>query len=503
MKKRVVLLLMLLLFPSFVSAKEYCKVVSGDGKALGSEIACGSEHFYILSSNENEIRMLAKYNLHTGVTIYKEKIEKEDGDTRSDERYCSDLATERGGVVKSDAFYNDPGYCFYRVINTKEKDYYSRIVKDPSDTRTNEKYCQDLAIQNGDEYVELAYEGVYYCKLKKKYPDYNLQSKDAKSAHWDADLNYLYPQVGDFYVYPSDANNIHQEPIKEDTSFYDFDINFDSFSDSIIDDVMTYGKEAGLASPLYVYRYLLQQMGYEINDISLLSVSEMDAIAKKLTNQSLPLKEWQNNLVYPQDGIEIHFGDLKPFFKDQSWLYSTTYWNSTIFSHASSFYDKYYVFTAEQGKLCGAGFEACASTTTLGCGIRPLVTISNKNLLYLIKTVTDDNGTIEVVDSSLGGETIQFKVNAKKGLSLSKLIVTSDSLEKVEFSKGEIIYNPDGTVSIDKNKFVMPFENVTIEARWEAIIINPETGKKLGIIILFILSIIGMSYYRASKTEVK
>ena len=57
--------------------------------------------------------------------------------------------------------------------------------------------------------------------------------------------------------------------------------------------------------------------------------------------------------------------------------------------------------------------------------------------------------------------------------------------------------------SIDKNKFVMPFENVTIEARREAIIINPETGKKLGIIILFILSIIGLSYYRSSKTEVK
>lgn len=503
MKKRVFLLLMLLLFPSFVSAKEYCRVVSGDGKSLGSEIACGSEHFYILSSNENEIRMLAKYNLHTGVTIYKEKIEKEEGDPRSDEYYCIDLASKRGGTVKSDGFYYDPGYCFYKIINTKEKDYYSLIEMESGDTRTNEEYCQDLATQNGGEFVELVYEGVYYCRYKKTFPDYNLQSKDAKSAHWDADLNYLYPQVADVYAYPSDANNIHQEPIKEDTSFYDFDINFDFSSDSIIDDVMTYGNEAGMARPLYVYRYLLQQMGYEINDISLLSVSEMDAIAKKLTNQSLPLKEWQNNLVYPQDGIEIHFGDLKPFFKEQSWLYSTTYWNSTVFRHESTYEGKYYVFTAEQGKLCGAGIQVCASNTTLGCGIRPLVTISNENLVYLIKTVTDGNGSVEVVENSLGGKTIQFKINAKKGYRLSKLVVTSDSGEKVEFSRGDIINNSDGTVSIDKNKFVMPFENVTIEARWEAIIINPETGKKLGIIILFILSIIGLSYYRTSKTEVK
>ena len=101
------ILLFVMIMPFMVNAKEYCKVVDGDGKSIGSEIACGSEHFYIIDSNEDKIKMLAKYNLYTGVTIYKEKLEE--GQT------CAELASSKGGTVKSDDFYYDPGYCFYTI----------------------------------------------------------------------------------------------------------------------------------------------------------------------------------------------------------------------------------------------------------------------------------------------------------------------------------------------------------------------------------------------------
>ena len=77
----IVVLLMLLPFTVF--AKDSCKIVSGNGKDIGSEIACGSEHFYILSRDDNETRMLAKYNLYTGYMIERVKIEREPGDTSS------------------------------------------------------------------------------------------------------------------------------------------------------------------------------------------------------------------------------------------------------------------------------------------------------------------------------------------------------------------------------------------------------------------------------------
>ena len=143
MKKILFVILMMMCIPFYVSAKEYCKVVSGNGKDIGSEIACGTEHFYIIDSNEDEIKMLAKYNL------YKENIEKEDNDSRTDVQYCYDLALSKGGTLKNDSFYNAPGYCFYTIDINEESIH---------------------------------------------------QSENAISAHWDDNENYIYPQVGDVYV---------------------------------------------------------------------------------------------------------------------------------------------------------------------------------------------------------------------------------------------------------------------------------------------------------------
>jgi len=416
--------------------RKYCHTIKGNGKDLGSEIACGSEQFYVLSSNENEIRMLAKYNLYTGISIYKEKLK--------DGQSCQSLAASKGGREKSDAFYNVPGYCFYTINAVREDD------------RT-------------------------------------LQSKDAKSAHWDEDLNYLYPQVGDVYMASYEMGITRQQtPIKENTMFYDFDI--DTFINSI-KDVNRFDNGIGISRPLYNYWKELTMMGYLVNDISLLPVSELNSIAKKVSNEELPLEEWGQNINISNSSLsEITFGNLKPYIpKNYSWLYSTTYWNNTIFANSvpGLYGNSYYVFTAEQGKLCGAGFQACAPTTTLGCGIRPVITIPTNELQYIINTKTDGNGTIEVVDNALGNETIQFKTTSKKGYKLKSIVITTDSGEKVEFSEGEIINNNDGTISIDKNKFTMPFENVTIEAKWGIDLLNPKTSP---IAIKIILSIVLITY---------
>ena len=112
--------------------------------------------------------MLAKYNLLTGITIYKEKLEE--GQT------CEELAASKGGTVKSDGFYSVPGYCFYSIP------------------------LNDNIIQ---------------------------QSEEAKSAHWDEDENYLYPQVGDVYIESTQPGFIRQStPVVENSSFYDFELNY-------------------------------------------------------------------------------------------------------------------------------------------------------------------------------------------------------------------------------------------------------------------------------------
>lgn len=441
MKKNLIsILLFVMIMPFMVNAKEYCKVVDGDGKSIGSEIACGSEHFYIIDSNEDEIKMLAKYNLYTGVTIYKEKLE--DGQT------CAELASSKGGTVKSDDFYYDPGYCFYAI-----------------------KINDDIMLQN----------------------------EEAKSAHWDENLHYLYPQVGDNYlgsgIYNSD--NVPLEAKEIDTAIEYNDTRFKDFKIS---------KSSMILEKLEKYESTLNNMGYGVSNMDLLSLSEIDRIIYRAKNIRIPLKEWGDSV--SSNDLNPTFGVIKDYLPSEfKWLYSTTYWNKTIFCYPGncppqSYYNWYYVFVAEQGKICGAGFQACAPQTTLGCGIRPVITIANE-LEYIIKTETDSKGSIDVVENSLGGETIQFKVSAKKGYKLGSIVIKTDSGEEVEFSEGEITKNDDGTFSINKNKFTMPFENVTIQAKFELenILKNPETGDKVLFIILILVVSIGIGTFIYKKKE--
>ena len=139
--------------------------------------------------------------------------------------------------------------------------------------------------------------------------------------------------------------------------------------------------------------------------------------------------------------------------------------------------------------------------SSVGTGIRPVLTIPNSELEFLIKTKTDGNGSIEVVENALGGESIQFKVNTKKGYKLSSIVVRTDSGEVVEFSEGEIIKNADGTYTIDKNKFKMPFENVVIEGKFVStnILANPKTISGIGIVVLVLSIVFGTLMFTRRK----
>ena len=442
-------------------ADNSCIVISGNGKNIGDEIKCGEEHFYVLSNKDGKIRMMAKYNLNTGVSIYKEK--QPEGKT------CSDLAIERGGILKSDEFYNAPGYCFYTKI-------------------------------------------LPYIKV--------IQDKEAKSAHWDADLNYLYPQVGDVYIKANTREIVPHQNSIDDSYFTDFDlvVNLTNSLESFNDSTLVFSSYPSMIIPLYQYKERLNKsMGIEIQNIELLSLSELNDIIYNISNKKIPLKEWGEQVETIQTShnspTEIHFGDIKPFIPTKyKWLYSTTYWNSTTFSSPSvyTYSNRFFVFTAEQGKLCGAGFDACAPTTTLGCGIRPVITINENDLKYEIKTITDGNGTIEVVKMARGNERISFKAIPNSGYKLDSIVITTDSGEKVEFTEEEIEKDENGTLIINKNKFTMPFENITIEAKWKKeqileamkqIIANPNTVDNLIMILPLLIGSLGLLIYLFIKRK--
>ena len=57
-KQLLLVLLCILFLPCVANATEYCTVVSGQGKEIGSEIACGTEHFYIVENKNNTVKCL-------------------------------------------------------------------------------------------------------------------------------------------------------------------------------------------------------------------------------------------------------------------------------------------------------------------------------------------------------------------------------------------------------------------------------------------------------------
>ena len=423
--------------------KKECVAISGTGNEIGDEIACDSEHFYVIDSTNDEIKMLSKYNLYTGEVIYKEKIEKAADDTRTDKKYCEDLAKEKGGSLKQESVYEVPGYCFVAI---------------PIDSTKME------------------------------------QKENAKSAHWDKDGNYLYPQVGDVYITGSGT-----EHSTYSQGNWDFYINEESAS---LYGGYFYNLDIGnyqIKEKLDSYEYSLYLKGIDILNIDLMTLDEINKIVKR-NNLLIPYSEWataKESAAPPRYEFAFINGYLTP---KQNFLYDTTYWLKTGYNkNDTPIGVNSVIFIDSYGGVCGgalsySSYVSCGAlissiNSQIGCGIRPVITISKKDIKYLINTETDGNGTVEVKGESLGGETIKFKINAKKGYKLKSVIIITSAGEEIEFAEGEITKNNDGTLSIDNNVFTMPFKNVTIQAKFESdsILKNPDTSDKLLIILLLLI----------------
>ena len=523
MKKYISLVLfMILFFPLVVEAKEYCKVVEGNGKDIGSEIVCNNEHFYVISSNDTETRMLAKYNLNVGETIKKEKIEKEEEDTRTDEQYCQDLASQEGGSVRSDEFYNAPGYCFIAVpLNSTLFSVDVYTGPNHSNYNSNQACSDKLQTYLNDNDYYYFYERMsynqnaalttcYFRKINKKL----YQSENSISAHWDENDNFIYPQVGDTYVVGSGYSAGTTWNSNTDTTASDLYLDENSSEKY---DGYFYDLKVRNEGQFYYYleAYSNSLSDYDIESIDLITLDDINQIITK-NNKSLPYQELYNASINTQPP-RYEFGFLQDYLNEsQKFIFNTTYWVRTgynkIFQDDLAVRDV--VFIDERGGICGSAVSRENVNTyggscnykierqlksSVGTGIRPVLTISNDSLHYQIKTRTDGNGTIEVMESALGGDQIQFRVTSRSGLKLAGLRITTDSGETVEITEGEIINNDDGSITIDNNKFTMPFENVTIEAEWASSIINPKTGVVSSVLIISVLLIISFGIHTILK----
>ena len=124
---------------------------------------------------------------------------------------------------------------------------------------------------------------------------------------------------------------------------------------------------------------------------------------------------------------------------------------------------------------------------------------------YNIYTKTDGNGSIEVIDSAAGGDSISFKAQALGAYKLASITVTTDNGESIKFTEDDITKDESGLYSISTNSFIMPYSDVTIEAKWSkdsSDLINPNTGTGLVIILSVSLLVICLVYFIKYKHKI-
>ena len=467
MKKKLLFLITILLLPIMVNAKEYCTIVNGNGKDIGSEIACGTEHFYVIDSNDTEVKMLSKYNLDYGEIVYVEEMDLNNLINNNNYTTCRKIAEDK---------YNE---LIENGIKIKEN-YYTSVE--------NRILC-NIQFYLSDE-VEV------------------WQNKIAIGAHGSKSGEPEFPEYGNVQLTYTDAPFNPTNTIYGSNSFKDGEISKYMYNYACYNGYEENGK---YISPLYdslnKYKNNLNNIvGVSLKDIDIITVKEISDIVKKINNKELPLNEWGNSdWEYVDDYKEGHYlvGSIKDYLPDgYEWLYSTTYWTRTYYpnvdfgDYTSSHVEQMYTYFVDTlGNLCNS--QECF--ISVGAGIRPVVTMSKEYIRYNIKTKTDGNGIIEVIDSAAGGETISFRVSAKKGLKLMGLTITTDSGEKVQFNEEDLTTNADGTISISTNKFTMPYENVLIQARWTSTISNPETRAQYLLVGAISLTVIGGAIYTLKK----
>lgn len=415
MKKRIfILILILFIFPVSVSAKELCQVTKGTGKDIGDEVKCGTESFYLVSNKNDKIELLAKYNLFVGDKISYFDVDEEHStysNQYSASEYCSAKSRELG-------FNAYKTYSIGEFLNSSFTLYGCRV-----------------------------YENIEYDKVR--------QDERAVGTKLDGTGHSILPLYGITYMNPEWGNVFNGTT--------NFQNNYDENGNLIVE---------GSVFKQYLngYKEELERQEIEVEDVSFITLTKTLELLKNISNKDIEV-----NIEYPNEATytgEFFYGkmDIKNYTENNKWIYDVTYWLGSGFEGdpddgIHDFKNDYYI--SNEGMLCAIGRGECTYLPyPIGNGVRPLITIEKGNVLYDIKVETDGNGTIEAPEKAYGNDFIRFKVVPKEGYKLSKLTITTDSGETVEYTEESFITNSDGTTSVDSSVFTMPFENVTIRASW-------------------------------------
>ena len=435
--RKFLLLFVVLLFGLIGNIKaESCEVISGDTNTIGSEVACGSEHFYIIGSNQDEVKMMSKYNLYVGA-IYnkinldanKTYIQSECLGNSNNSCYSNSVYVFDGEQVSG---YNE----FMSKIKQKYNlDRLQSIDSYAMDSGNNAYYTttpiERFTIDN-KEYLKKSIKLYPYNKIEEDNEKYALQDESALGVTGEKG-NANYPIYATINLFPS-----MYEPIE------DYSENYENFLDGYTNFDFVGG--SSILNILGDYYDNLVDMGYQVSKIDLINMKELSDLVKEISGKALPLTEWYDDSYGKdpnvEDEVEVYnLGDLKEYVSnDYRWLWNTTYWTRTFVGNN---YDgpgvrdsgKVY-FVSSSGDICYS-WSGCGGIPR--AGLRPVVTMSKDNIKVNYKFIEGMGQTFNLNKNS----NMKFRLNMEyeEFVDNGKIFIDDKEVSKVcyKLSKGSTI----------------------------------------------------------------
>lgn len=341
MKNRKFLVLLLLFMLPVIADAKSCTVVKGTGNNIGDEIACGSEHFYVLEKNDDNIKLLSKYNLYVG-----EKIEKDpeiynietsgDLDAAEYDAYTHCVELQEGNpdkIVETTGKYNSEG-------------------------EANEFFCR-------------IFTPLEYDKVK--------QSKLAIGLYPNAKKEVAYPIYGSVYLDVGVGEN-------------EFDENLDLIPEN-----------SPFNTYLSGYKTTLTDIGVDVLDIGFIKKSGIENFINSVSDKEITIPTYypgdpsveSGKSMWEEDGYYFHnYGlyitkfNIKEYVPAKySWIYGTSYWvgSATALLAEDEYYDE---FLTTVGDYCS--YTRGCRISNMGIGLRPVITISADEI-DVINPKTSDN----------------------------------------------------------------------------------------------------------------
>ena len=406
--------------------------------SIGDEFCLESECFYVIGNANGELRAMAKYNLYVGAN-YDKMLADIDND------YTKIPCTNSGSGYRCDPYSDNLEYYINGEKVASYNDWLAGIANKYGVTDYDEFYEIEKFVSDGsrafyNKIYSSVYEedGAYFQKRSYKFYPYVTITDDMDGYALQNPLalgvtgekgNANYPIYATTILF-NDGNQLSY-----------FAENLDNFVDGYTNFEFTDNDGINVTKHLSAYSEKLNNMGFDVSDVDLINVKELNDIVHEISGQDMDLAEWfatgDSDSSYDDGLSDVSVaGDIKQYVgNDYSWLWGTSYWTKTLFGNVQTTTDvetsseTLVYFVSTQGDICYSESGCWASIPR--AGIRPIITMDADD--FDLNTF-DINGTVRWIDDNNADNVRPVKSTIKlyrNGVLYDQTDVTKDDDEDV------------------------------------------------------------------------